>query len=129
MVSLLLIAKNKKFLLLKRSENENNYSGYWGLPGGGVEKNETPTDAIIREVMEETGLDITNMRLLNKYPHYNTFINLFVFNSKDFDESNIELNDEHSDWGMFSYYEILKMKNIIPTTVTFIGEYLKNEGF
>lgn len=129
MVSLLLIAKNKKFLLLKRSEGEHNYSGYWGLPGGGVEKDETPTDAVIREVMEETGLDITNMRMLNKYPHYNTYINVFVYNSPEFDPNTIVLNEEHTEWGMFSYYDIFNMKDVIPSTALFIGDYLTNQDF
>jgi 8-oxo-dGTP pyrophosphatase MutT (NUDIX family) len=29
----------------------------WNLPGGGVESGELPTEAVIREVKEETGLE------------------------------------------------------------------------
>lgn len=129
MVSLLLIAKDRRFLLLKRSESEHNYSGFWGLPGGGVEKNETPTDAVIREVKEEIGLDIPNIRLLHKYPHYDTFINVFVYNSSEFDPRTIELNDEHTEWGMFSYFDIFNMKNVIPSTVRYIGDFLNDTNF
>jgi mutator protein MutT len=121
--------KENKFLLLKRSLGGHGYSGYWGLPGGTVEPNETPTEAIIRELQEETGLDIFNMRLLKKYPHQHTFMNVFVFNSKDFEPNNIVLNGEHTEWGMFTYFEIIKMKNVIPTTVKFIGDYLYDPDF
>jgi 8-oxo-dGTP diphosphatase len=37
---------------------------YWTLPGGGVELGEAPDEAIIREVKEETYLDVTVDRLL-----------------------------------------------------------------
>jgi len=32
--------------------------GSWTLPGGKVEENETPEQAIVREVLEETGLQV-----------------------------------------------------------------------
>jgi ADP-ribose pyrophosphatase YjhB (NUDIX family) len=36
----------------------------WGLPGGFIEKDEYPDEAIRREIKEETDLEITNVRLL-----------------------------------------------------------------
>ncbi len=37
---------------------------YWVLPGGGIEPGETPAEAAVREVAEETGLAIVIRRLL-----------------------------------------------------------------
>ena len=39
----------------------------WNLPGGGVERGELPTEAVIREVKEETGLEVAIERLLGVY--------------------------------------------------------------
>jgi 8-oxo-dGTP diphosphatase len=125
MVSLLLIIKNNRFLLLKRSELETNYGNMYGLPGGHVEKNETPTDALIREINEELGVFVPNFKILRKYKNGESFMCVYYFKSSDFDENKIKLNYEHSDFGFFSYYEILQMKNqIIPTTIRFINDYL-----
>jgi 8-oxo-dGTP diphosphatase len=37
---------------------------FWVLPGGAVEPNETVEEAAVREVLEETGLEIRLLRLL-----------------------------------------------------------------
>lgn len=51
----ILILHEKNFVLLKRASHKPQ-GGTWGAPGGKVEKNETPLEAIIRETYEETGL-------------------------------------------------------------------------
>lgn len=42
-------------------------SGKWGFPGGAIEIGETPEMAAIREVKEETGLDVKVAGLLGIY--------------------------------------------------------------
>lgn len=51
-----------RILLQRRSDN-----GLWGLPGGSVEIGESVTQAIIREVREETGLSVRVDRLIGVY--------------------------------------------------------------
>lgn len=52
------VGPNGDVLLLRRSSDEKNYGGHWGLPGGGGEDGETAYDTAIRETREEIGLDI-----------------------------------------------------------------------
>ena len=53
-----------KFLLTKREDN-----GQWCLPGGAVEAGESVAEACIREVFEETGLNVRVKRLVGVYSH------------------------------------------------------------
>lgn len=39
----------------------------WVLPGGGIEPNETPEEAIAREIFEETGFTVKTERLVGAY--------------------------------------------------------------
>src|SRR4029077_12604978 len=49
-------------LLQRRSDNN-----LWGLPGGSVEPGESVVEAVIREVREETCLDVAPTRLVGVY--------------------------------------------------------------
>lgn len=53
----IIIVENGKYILLKHNVKlENRY--FWGLPGGGVEQDETAEEAALREAWEETGLKV-----------------------------------------------------------------------
>jgi 8-oxo-dGTP pyrophosphatase MutT (NUDIX family) len=51
-----------RILLVCQSE-----SGKWSTPGGSVDPNEPPADAMVREVWEETGLYTAPVRILGVY--------------------------------------------------------------
>ena len=52
----------KKFLIVKRNENEIAHAGKWALPGGKAEKGEKIIDVLRREVLEEVGLEIEDFK-------------------------------------------------------------------
>lgn len=56
------VIRNDAILLVKRGQEPSQ--GVWGLPGGVVELGETIEEAVSREVKEETGVDISPVRLL-----------------------------------------------------------------
>lgn len=53
----------KKALLIRRSLNDE-VGGVWESPGGKVEEGETLEEGIIREIFEETGLNVVPERFL-----------------------------------------------------------------
>jgi ADP-ribose pyrophosphatase YjhB (NUDIX family) len=53
---------SREVLLMQRSDN-----GCWGLPGGFVEPGESVSDAVVREVREETGFRVEVGRLIGVY--------------------------------------------------------------
>lgn len=61
-VSAVIFDRRRRLLLQQRSDG-----GQWGLPGGSVEIGESVTDAIAREVREETGLAVVPRRLIGIY--------------------------------------------------------------
>ena len=54
-----------KILLIKR--NTVPFKGYWALPGGRMEPGENIEQTIVREVKEETGLDVVIDRVVGEY--------------------------------------------------------------
>ena len=57
------ILNNDKILLVKKAYG--GYKGLLDLPGGGIEHEETPEDALKREIMEEVGVEVTYYKLLD----------------------------------------------------------------
>jgi len=49
----IIVDEQRRVLLCHRRDVD-----LWNLPGGGVEKGETPRQAVVREVKEETGFDV-----------------------------------------------------------------------
>ena len=54
-----------KILMIKRATVV--FKGYWALPGGKVDAGETVEQAVVREVIEETGLQIKIVRKIGEY--------------------------------------------------------------
>ncbi len=58
------IEKEGKFLLVKRSDQEPNFPGKWMYPGGKVEIGEDALQGLLREIKEETGLEVEDKAAL-----------------------------------------------------------------
>ncbi len=62
----------RKILVVRESGqyDEGTNVGRWDFPGGRFESNETIDDGLLREVKEETGLDVKRGRLLDALENF-----------------------------------------------------------
>lgn len=120
-----------KILIVKRTRPSTDGLGYWELPGGGLEYGETPHEALIRELKEETDLDIKIIKPVYTFtairPNYQTVgIGFLTIPTND----HVVLSDEHTDFMFVDKEEIRKYlddkiyKDIIKTLEEY--EYIKD---
>ena len=57
-VSAVLVSADKKILITKRDRKKLWSPGMWEIPGGGVKSGESSLEAIYREILEETNINL-----------------------------------------------------------------------
>ena len=114
---LCLVSDGKKLLLQNRIKND--WPGYT-LPGGHVEPGESITDAVIREMKEETGLDILHPRLVGvkQFPIEDGRYIVFLFKATDFTGTISSSEEGQVEWVLHERLQVLK-------TFDFFEELLK----
>ena len=104
---------NDRILLLKVRSKSSHDADKWEIPGGKVKKGEFFDDALRREYLEETGLEITIESLYNTIQNnYTAFktneqvksIQLILKVTSDSDE--VTISEEHDDYRWFSKNEV-----------------------
>lgn len=70
-----IIIKDNKFLCVQRPQHKFDYLSYkYEFPGGKMEEGENKEDALVREIQEELGIDITiSHELVEVYHQYPDF--------------------------------------------------------
>ena len=104
---LCLIENGDKLLLQNRVKND--WRGYT-LPGGHVELGESFVDACIREVKEETNLDIKNPKLVGvkQFPGEAGRYIVFLFKTTEFSGNLISSDEGKMEWKEYSELSNLK---------------------
>lgn len=93
-----------KYLITKRVADKAWAPGWWEVSGGAAIAGETSEDAVKREILEETGLDVTNAEggFLFSYHRENPgegdnyFVDVYKYHM-DFTEEDIKLQTEETN--------------------------------
>ena len=112
--SAIIFDQQREKILLTRREDNNQ----WCLPSGGMEPGESANEACIREVEEETGLQVEIKRLIGVYttPHElivyrdgNKIQLVALCFEAEIRGGELRLSCETTEYGYFSYQEIQEL--------------------
>ena len=119
-----------KFLITQRVMTKAWAPGWWEVSGGAAQAGEDSQDAVKREILEETGLDVTGCEGGYLFTYHrenpgkgdNYFVDVYRF-VKDFDEKEVKPQEEETlgfqlataqeikaiaDQGIFLHYDSIK---------------------
>ncbi len=90
---------NNEILIVKRHPKSKTDPEMWELPGGKVEEGEFFTDALVREIKEETNLNVNvgdfAEAIQNDYSHKRT-VQIMMY--LDVEDGEVKISEEHTDW-------------------------------
>lgn len=123
-----------KVLIIQRGADEEAFPDFWELPGGKREIFENSQNALVREVKEETGLDVEPVRPLSvfefkveKTKEFRDFTQI-TFLCKLIGKSGVELSGEHQNYAWIKNDEIDRyspMSDEIKNVLTNVFDFIK----
>ena len=119
-----------KYLITRRNLDKEWAAGWWEVPGGGVRAGESAEDAVKREILEETGVDVSNAdggyvfsyKRVNPEEKNNYFVDIFRY-TMDIPDSAVHTQErevmeyafatleqiqEYGKQGVFLHYDSIK---------------------
>lgn len=105
--------KEGKILTVYRSKTALSRPNTWDFPGGDLEFGEDTTEGILREVKEETGLDIrelTPLDVASKIDEKGEFWVTIAYTAKT-DSDKVTLSFEHNEFKWITPEEFLDLES------------------
>lgn len=110
----ILFDKGGRILVLYRSDTHPLHAHHLDFPGGLIEDGESPNDAVAREILEETGLEVAseNLELANtNNPRIGSTQRIFTY-TYDTSEPQVIISWEHESYRWLTTDEF--MAEVIP---------------
>ena len=136
-VDAIIVNPDDELLLLQRAGYIKQFGGKWGFVGGSIDnKDKSPKDALIREIKEETGIELTfNENHAIKQLYKKNYLNndgevvsdteYFIVELESKPE--VKLSREHSRYKWFNRNSIKEKQNkCVPDVFNIIQRYYEN---
>lgn len=122
------VEKDGRYLMLHRNEDKKILPGVWMAPGGKREFNEGLFECARREILEETGLTIKNLRVRAVgNAHLKDLDQEFFFTFVFADYDSGELKDcEDGELRWLTPKEIMSLENVL-AEIKQVGPYIFNK--
>lgn len=101
-----------KFLILYHG------GGYWNFAKGKIESGERSWQTAVREVKEETGLGLSDLKFRREFKTFDKFIfhrekekifKIVILYLAETSRSEVKLSEKHDGYGWFTYPEAMKI--------------------
>lgn len=121
-----IIRKEGKILVVKRAQDDGYRAGTWETVGGSIDENESPSEALRREIMEESGLEVEIVEPFNVFSFKKDSgkVNVIITFVCDWLSGEVALSEEHSDfkWILPEDFALLES---VPSQYQEINDYAK----
>lgn len=125
------VKKDGKYLMLHRNPDKKIMPGVWMAPGGKREHNEGLFECARREIREETGLEIGNLRVTATGNAYLRDLDLelfFHFVKADWVSGEVKENPEDGELVWMTVDEIGKLDGLLSEIHEVLPYIFKDEG-
>jgi len=113
-----IIRKDDKIFIARR-KHEKNLGGYWEFPGGKLEDGEEPITALQRELFEELGMKVGDLKHFGQHlHHYDGYSIELIAISCVFEEALFQMTD-HDEYAFVKREELVKY-SLAPADIYFV---------
>jgi len=122
-----ILVRNHIVTILRDDIPSIPWPGYWDLPGGGRENNETPAECALRELKEELGLtlDPTRPMWLTQHRSPPSYVWFLAVELPEFNHSMVNFGDEGQEWRLVTLNWFLSNDRTIPHHKKRLQAYLE----
>jgi len=125
-----IINEEREVLLIRESSEyaDGTNTTKYDVPGGRIEKDEKLSDALVREVMEETGLVVKTSELIDVHDTFNekgneTWHIVRLFYSVVCEKGEIVLSKDHDQFVWVSFDDVEHYPGIIENLIPTLKKY------